>query len=465
MMMSVKDNDSLFRELKDLEVKPSPLMWEKIEHRLDEKKKRRLIPIFLRVGVAASLALMFGLWWIGSHDIKRLNKNNIGTASTNDSTNSVDNVFISDGANRQSSKTESDSSSLLFHSTDEKILLVKDYPTQNNSETSDQMPSVLTSSTEVFSKAGDESTRHLLPANFKMASLSIRNINDISPVAVPHKLYVYSPPETASHDQPISSIEKKNTQVMIGGEFSPTYSFRTVSGLPSGNRENGLNTASGGLSLALAVGNRWQIETGVRYASMGQEVIAKATSEPVYTLAETSLFSENSTTSITQINLDNSLGKVSYSLSPVETSGLSGFKKAENEFIDLTSTTAERTENVILEQNLGYMQIPVTVRYQLFPDKKVGVSVAGGVSTNLLVNNRAFLQRLGEKQRIGETEGLNDMGFSTHVGVAFSVPLIKGLRFRLEPRMDYFISDIRKDAPGSYRPYSMGVFSGLFYTW
>jgi hypothetical protein len=57
------------------------------------------------------------------------------------------------------------------------------------------------------------------------------------------------------------------------------------------------------------------------------------------------------------------------------------------------------------------------------------------------------------------------MGFSTHAGVALSVPVFKGFRFRMEPRIDYFISDIGKDTPGDYRPYSFGVFTGVFYVW
>jgi len=57
------------------------------------------------------------------------------------------------------------------------------------------------------------------------------------------------------------------------------------------------------------------------------------------------------------------------------------------------------------------------------------------------------------------------MGLSTHAGIALSVPLVKGLHLRMEPRIDYFIFDIGEDSPGAYRPYSLGVFSGLFFEW
>jgi hypothetical protein len=137
------------------------------------------------------------------------------------------------------------------------------------------------------------------------------------------------------------------------------------------------------------------------------------------------------------------------------------FQNSSDELIDLASTD----EKPVLKQSLGYIRVPVTLRYQLLKTGRVGLYMSGGISTNWLIDNDAYLERGDEKQRIGETNGLSKTGFSTHAGVAVAVPLYRGLRLRMEPRIDYFISDISEGSSINFRPYSFGVFTGLFYEW
>ncbi len=60
-----KHIDRLFQEhFKDFEVSPPETVWNKIEDQLNQdKKKRRVIPIWWRyAGVAALLLLTFNYW-------------------------------------------------------------------------------------------------------------------------------------------------------------------------------------------------------------------------------------------------------------------------------------------------------------------------------------------------------------------------------------------------------------------
>jgi hypothetical protein len=305
----------------------------------------------------------------------------------------------------------------------------------------------------------------------KMVPLSGNNIFEGVIVSPPDRLYSKKESEetfgVAAYIDANDSIKKSFFgQLVVGGEYSPTYSFRNVSGSATGDMdENGLTAAGGGLTLAVNVNTRWQIETGVRYATMGQEVTTTLRSDQVYSLNAFTYSGGSLDNSINEISIANSMGVVSTDLSLVASNDFAGFQKVRGEFVEMESTLVESGDSPVLEQSLGYMQIPVTIRYLLTPKSTIGVSLAGGFSTNWLVDNDAYLHHSGQKQRIGETSGLSDVGFSTHAGVAFSLPVFKGFRFRMEPRIDYFISDIGKDTPGDYRPYSFGVFTGVFYEW
>jgi len=69
-MSERKNIDRLFQEkFKDFEAEPSDLSWSKIEARLEEKKKRRVIPIWFRLsGVAAILLIGFLLTMQSGND-------------------------------------------------------------------------------------------------------------------------------------------------------------------------------------------------------------------------------------------------------------------------------------------------------------------------------------------------------------------------------------------------------------
>ncbi|MGQ1888875.1 hypothetical protein ACT29H_00365 [Thermophagus sp. OGC60D27] len=463
MMMSGNKNDLLFRKLKDLEAQPSPMVWNEIERRLDQQKKRRLV-LFLRVGAAASIALVAGLLFFFNNEVvHHLQGPLVVSAPTGESIEETDDLSRETPVHQEQNR---ELQALLPEQTEvDGTVMNEPHVSQN----------------QLFSDAGTRSTvvpsddvsevgplEDLQPTMAKMRPLVLSGIAKNLSVRPPEKLYAnQSVFDNFAIALPEENNDKSKTmQVLVGGDYSPTYSFRSVSGsAPSRFNESGLNASGGGLTLAMHVGSRWQIETGVRYAAMGQEVATEARTERVFSFADESMSGNNYSNSITEISLDNSLGRVNYDLSPVKVDEPLGFKVADNEFIELKPSFMEDSDIPVLEQSLGYMQIPVTVRYLLFPDKRLGVSLSGGFSTNWLIRNNAYLKRPGQKQKIGETEGLRDMGISTHAGIALSVPVFKGLRLRMEPRIDYFIFDIGEDSPGSFRPYSLGVFTGLFYEW
>ena len=62
-----KPIDRLFQEkLKDFEVFPEANVWKNIEGELTKKKRRRIVPLWLRLGSAAAVLLLLvstGFWF------------------------------------------------------------------------------------------------------------------------------------------------------------------------------------------------------------------------------------------------------------------------------------------------------------------------------------------------------------------------------------------------------------------
>lgn len=474
--MMIPDNniDSLFNDLKDLEVSPSDKVWKGIENRL-EKKKKRIIPLYWRIGAAASVLLAIGFFLFNSGEPNDSDNQFVRQSSPAEREISEKPAIAQSktGAEKRQNKTDDDTSGFTTKVTEE-ISNVADE--ENKSESSKPINATkrnlsTTGSTihlTKFEETGekdqpDEFYEKMVAHTHKSGRWMSIDGPDTKKLAETRKEKIYYPANKSTES--LSDIEnsKPSVRFILGGEYSPTYAFRETSGgSASNNSESGINKAGGGISLAVKVNSRWQIETGVKYAMLGQEVRTISRSDRVYSFAPNA--SEKSM-DITRVNLSNSLGSVNPNISPSRMQDAEGFLGSSNELVELQSSDYAISKNPLLEQNLGYLQVPFTVRYQLLEQSRVSLSLSGGFSTNWLVDNNAYLEMSGERKRIGQTQGLADMGLSTHAGVAVALPVFRGIHLRMEPRIDYFISDVSKDAPGTFRPYSFGVFTGLFYEW
>ncbi|PWD99779.1 outer membrane beta-barrel protein [Marinilabilia rubra] len=471
MMIPDQNIDPLFNDLKDLEISPSDKVWEGIEGLLD-KKRKRLVPLYWWVGAAASVLLVIGFFIFNSPD-SDLSSGDMAQQKHISPNESATTPKMARQMNDEEIKQEVEIDQDLQKTNN--LNVVSDFSGEKTKHTSFTTMTAEgnTSATETFNPkltGTEDKENHLVVAVEAMKSHAFNF--DLWHVASPDtRKLAYRHSDKVElignkPDEPVSDVDdsRPSLRFVLGGEYSPTYAFRETSGGGSGNSESGINKAGGGISLAVKLNSRWQIETGVKYAMLGQEVSATSRSDRVYSFADASPSLESSM-DITEINLSNSLGAVTPDASPSRMQDAAGFQGSSNELVDLQNSNFAANGNPLLEQNLGYVQVPLTIRYQLLKQSQLNLSLSGGVSTNWLVDNNAYLQMGGDKKRIGQTQGLADMGLSTHAGVAVSLPVFKGIHLRMEPRVDYFLSDVSKEAPGTFRPYSFGVFTGLFYEW
>lgn len=112
-----------------------------------------------------------------------------------------------------------------------------------------------------------------------------------------------------------------------------------------------------------------------------------------------------------------------------------------------------------LEQQFGYLEVPLELSYKL-TDKKLSINVIGGVSSFFLNKNEVYAKNSGNTTYLGKANNLNDVSFSTNIGLGFNYKISKAFNLNFEPVFKYQLNSFSKDA-GNFRPYILGVYSGL----
>ena len=110
-------------------------------------------------------------------------------------------------------------------------------------------------------------------------------------------------------------------------------------------------------------------------------------------------------------------------------------------------------------QQMGYVEVPVELSYALV-NKKFGVNVIGGFSSLFLVDNAVSLESQGFVTEMGEANNVNDINFSANAGIGLDYQFSPKIRFSLEPVFKYQLNTF-SDTAGDFRPYTIGVYSGV----
>ena len=114
-----------------------------------------------------------------------------------------------------------------------------------------------------------------------------------------------------------------------------------------------------------------------------------------------------------------------------------------------------------LNQQIGYIEVPVEVSYKII-DKKFGLHLITGLSTLFLSDNKISIISNGMTTEIGEANNLNKIHFSTNIGLGLKYNIIKSLEASVEPMFKYQINTFSNDS-GNFKPFVVGVYSGLSY--
>ncbi len=114
-----------------------------------------------------------------------------------------------------------------------------------------------------------------------------------------------------------------------------------------------------------------------------------------------------------------------------------------------------------LSQQLGYLEVPLEIKY-LVLDRKIGVSVVGGLSALFLTDNQVNLYNSNQKLDLGKDPNFRDFNQSLNLGLGIDYKFTQKLGMTLEPTFKYQLNTLRNDS-ADFRPYTLGLYTGLRY--
>ena len=234
----------------------------------------------------------------------------------------------------------------------------------------------------------------------------------------------------------------------VGPSIAPVYFNSFGNGSPISpnfvaNSKSGTMNLSYGLTVAYEVSKKLSVRSGIHKVDFGYNTNEVAFS-PNFSAVPASLiqtisYSENSKNVVVQSTADNR----SPDVNPVAN--------------EVSAPSLQREGR--MTQQFGYLEVPLEMQYNLV-DRKWGLNVIGGVSSLFLVDNSISLDAEGAVTEIGEATNMNEVSFSTNVGLGVFYKLNSNLHVQVQPMFKYHMNTFSQ-TNGNFQPYSVGVYSGV----
>ncbi len=287
----------------------------------------------------------------------------------------------------------------------------------------------------------------------------------------------------SSHDEiliaaNVKNIERQKTGKkgwIIGAHVSPGYSSHSAnhgeqySQNMTYSADNGIGNVGGGLSVQYKTSKRLRVESGVYFSQNGQSSNSSAgglfsfDSNADYLYAAPENIDEARTGFQNSVQLNNNgiamnstAGVINMRATP---KGASIATNAENSDANFANTLVTNGE---FSQEFEFVEVPLYIRYSIL-DKKFGIELMGGLNAGFVVGNNAYIDNDFGKQNIGSTEDISTLNLSGTIGVGLNYMMGKHFSLAVEPRLNYYLNSINTNPDVSYRPYRIGVFTGLYY--
>ena len=448
-----KNIDRLFQEkFKDFEDFPHANVWKNIEKQISKKKKRRILPLWLRLAGAAAILLLVissGLWIFNSSDKDQIvpkeiiitdsdNKNDL--LNENDSKDKIVNEV------NPSTAKKSQEQNLISKSTKEKdqISVVKSQTRDRNNknqETANTKSQKVANNAVVATNITQEEDSKNKVNKFSNLQTSEAGIalEEASDVKEPSKNDIQTALDKTNIEE--KNVENKETKWSIGSTIAPVYYNTLSNGSPiDGSLSDNDKTSNGSVSYGLKVNyklnDKLSFQSGINTLELGY------TTENVATLLSSSLL-ENSSTNI-NTNIEG------VSLAVISTERQNSDSSIQRSSIDDSGT---------LDQTLGYVEIPMELKYNI-SQKKLGVNVLGGFSTYFLYRNQVSFTSFGKTTTLGEASNINSLNFSGNLGLDFDYNISKKLYINISPVFKYQFNTFSRSS-GGFQPYYLGIYSGL----
>lgn len=512
-----KHIDRLFQErFKDFEVQPDDAVWDNIEAKLNEKKKkRRVIPIWWRyAGVAALLLLTFT---IGSYifngnvseditpqvvdteetDVKNTTDENLQKKSQDiintDNTSMISNVdeskdktvlpldtsketfkntskseqqetVIAKSKDNSSVKTASEASKIkskaLFKN-DASNLVADNTISKSKTEVKDNSTLNKNSSNVIIDQGNPKQKATTIASdNAKIETNTSLNTGAIETKEVAEN-------NTKKEDQSIeeaieknkSLLEEEKTEVAdlnkwsIAPNAAPVY-FSSLGKGSSIDAQFNENSKSGEVNMSYGLNASYAINKRLTIRSGVNRVNLGYNTNDVVVFNSVSA---NAASTKTLHTLSNTVAD--------NTAASSSISAGEN--VSIMSATSFKSSNIAafettntsINQSFGFIEVPLELQYAV-STKRLGVNVIGGFSSLFLNNYESISIIEGQPTRLQENDNINNTSYSANFGLGLNYKVSEKINLNLEPMFKYQINTF-KNTSGDFQPFFIGVYTGF----
>ncbi|MBT8376823.1 MAG: outer membrane beta-barrel protein [Bacteroidia bacterium] len=489
--MSEKKNlDRLFQErLKDFETEPNPAVWDRISTSLGQKKKRRIVPIWWRIGgIAATVALLLTvgsfifsdkldavLPVVNTHSEIKAEDDTNSSSNTSPSSKSFSTKELTDSevviqSNEQgktkSSTTTNNSKNTTSNkhtNSENKSALVNGKSNTVTQNTSGDDTNSLNNSTEINSETLAKTnskvtsndtlkTDQLNKADTKVADTNnpLNNTGEDKTETQIDEKEINSPTnsiETAiAEANPINEKEKENQdRWSIAPSVAPVYYNSLTSGSTIGSQFN-TNSSSNDINMSYGLKGSYALSNSLKLRAGINVVNLNYTTNDVIVYSGSGAAARGVTGQSNNIVLRPEMSSVTILSRTIINS-------------DSAPEIVNTKYNGTLDQRFSYIELPLELEYEVI-DGSINLNVIGGFSALFLNSNEIYADIEGTNTLIGESNNINNTSYTANFGIGLSYGITEHLNLNLEPTFKYQINGFNNTS-GDFQPFFVGLYSGI----
>jgi len=504
--MEKKNIDRLFQEkFKDFETAPSNDIWNNIASELDSNQKRKVVPLWWKLGGVAAL-LLGGLLLIpfsteeektpivlDAQEVLKQNENSQNTeivlgapskseqnemeveSQQNNSTrqkdnqgNPITNPNSITTLTQEQIEAKQNTNQNRSKDSDKNILKTNREKTKNGvAQTEKPRDNEITEKRSVSSdikekngtleeksvvafeqKKNENSTDDLVQQsaleNKTKNTSSFKEFDkEIDSALVLQETEPNTLEELLKEKEESFSKESKVDRWQIGPLIAPVYFNSVSNGSPidaefASNAKNYENDMAFGIGLQYAISPKVSLRTGISKVNLG------------YNTNDIVFYAELNSTMLRTINYSN----VGNPIMVHSTTAPPSSTFAEN--------AIQEKNHGYMNQRMGFIEMPLEVSYKLL-NRKFGINFIGGASTLLLTDNEiSVYSNDGFSGSIGEANNINTVHFSANLGFGLEYKFWKNFQANFEPMFKYQLNTFNNN-PGNFKPYFIGLYTGINY--
>ena len=468
------NTDKAFREkLENHSVEPPVHVWDGVQGELAGLRRKKRIAFFSRVAAAAVILLAFLAGWYFNEKSNEIIPESVQSEVTQQEPGDKGESGFSDEEQTEPQKIDSASSS--------KEMLA-------NAEVRDNKENSTQTNKSTFTAENSNNNSDLQKENVvSVPRFSLTKLDAIENAKIAQEKETDWEETTIKQDFPavnefdrelIAANIRTDENVSItesgwkmGVNFSPGYASHTSNHTGEYARNMTYQTSegnanvTGGISVQYKTGKRWSVESGVYYAQNGQKsgnsqnvFASSAERQGDFELASAAgdyYFNTAVKVAENQMAMNSTAGIIEFDHVPQGTV-LAANPEESAAFSNTLLTNGE------FNQVFEFVEIPLYLRYLLI-DSRFDVELIGGVNAGVVVGNNAFMENEYGLQNVGKTQDISSVNMSGTLGIGMNYALGKRISLAVEPRVNYFLNSINKNPDVDYRPYRIGVHTGLYY--